>query len=80
MRKLKYTVGFALLSLFALALNLYSQGPTSIDTSKPEKVPFTLPNILIFIVLPAILFIFYLWWIRQKKKEYEKKREQEQDS
>lgn len=48
-----------------------AQGPTSIPTGEPEPVPFTLPNILIFIVAPVLLFIFYIWWLKKKRKERE---------
>lgn len=50
---------------------LSAQGPTNIPTGEPEPVPFTLPNILIFIVAPVLLFIFYIWWLKQKRKERE---------
>jgi hypothetical protein len=71
-------VVFALFTLQSVA----AQGPTSIPTGEPEPVPFTLPNILIFIVAPVLLFIFYIWWLKQKRKEREeelrKKREENQ--
>jgi hypothetical protein len=75
--KLYTTMMLLLLGLQQVA----AQGPTSIPTGEPEPVPFTLPNILIFIVAPVLLFIFYIWWLKQKRKEREeelqKKREED---
>lgn len=75
--KLYTTMMLLLLDLQQVA----AQGPTSINTGEPEPVPFTLPNILIFIVAPVLLFIFYIWWLKKKRKEREeelqKKREED---
>lgn len=57
--------------LVSFPQQLSAQGPTSLPGGKPEPVPFTLPNILIFIVAPVLLFIFYIWWLKQKRKERE---------
>jgi hypothetical protein len=74
---------YGVMLLLALSVqHAVAQGPTSIPTGEPEPVPFTLPNILIFIVAPVLLFIFYIWWLKQKRKEREeelrKKREENQ--
>lgn len=62
-----------LLGLFLVTglQQIAAQGPTSIPTGEPEPVPFTLSNILIFIVAPVLLFVFYIWWLKQKRKERE---------
>lgn len=65
--KIYFGVIFTLLAF----QNVVAQGPSSIDTSEPDPLPFTLPNILIFIVAPVLLFVFYIWWLKKKRKERE---------
>ncbi len=48
---------------------LAAQVPTHLPGGKPEPVPITLVNILIFIVVPLGLLVFYIWWLRQNRKK-----------
>ncbi|HKK64199.1 MAG TPA: hypothetical protein VJ951_16655 [Bacteroidales bacterium] len=57
--------------LFAAILYSYGQGPTHLPVKEPEPVSMTWQNILFYIVLPIGLFIFYIWWLRQKRKGQE---------
>jgi len=61
---------------------LAAQVPDNLPAGNPEPVPITPGNILIFIVLPVLLFIFYIWWLRDRKKKREealKKKAEEQE-
>ncbi|MEX0982769.1 MAG: hypothetical protein WD577_07250 [Bacteroidales bacterium] len=51
--------------------NLIAQVPTNIPGGKPEPVPFTPVNILVFIIIPLGLLVFYIWWLRQNRKKAE---------
>jgi len=51
--------------------DIAAQVPTHLPAGDPEPVPFTLPNIIIFIIIPLGLLIFYVWWLRQRKKKQE---------
>jgi len=82
MKRLILKVFNGVLFTFLALQSVVAQGPTSIPAGEPEPVPFTLPNILIFIVAPVLLFIYYIWWLKKKRKEREeelqKKREENQ--
>ncbi|MEX0987407.1 MAG: hypothetical protein WD052_08020 [Bacteroidales bacterium] len=77
----KQLVRYILLTLVLLQQFGYavSQVPTHIDGKKPVAVPFTLPNILIFIVIPLGLLVFYIWWLKQNKKKQAEAEQRKED-
>jgi len=58
---------------------LAAQVPTNIPGGKPEPVPITLANILVFIVVPLGLLVFYIWWLRQNRRKAAEKKEKEKE-
>ncbi|MCF8225328.1 MAG: hypothetical protein K9J30_05575 [Bacteroidales bacterium] len=65
LKKLYFTI-----SLLAIQLtNILAQGPTGIPRKQSEPLPLTLPNILFFFVLPLGLLVFYIWWLKKKRRE-----------
>jgi membrane protein DedA with SNARE-associated domain len=56
---------------------LAAQVPTHLPGKKPEPVPMTAVNIIILIVVPLGLLVFYIWWLRQNRKRAEKEMEKE---
>lgn len=64
------------LGLWALIYNtsiLMAQSPTHIDTRRKDPKPFTLDDILLYIVFPVLLFIAAYVGRRYQKKLKEKK-------
>jgi hypothetical protein len=54
---------------------LAAQVPTNIPGGEPKPVPITFVNILVFIVIPLGLLVFYIWWLRQNRKKAAEKKE-----
>jgi hypothetical protein len=52
---------------------LLAQSPTHIDTRRKDPKPFTLDDILLYIVFPVLLFIAAYFGRRYQKKLKEKK-------
>jgi len=52
---------------------IFLQVPTHVPGHESDPVVFSFTNILIFIVLPVALFIFYIWWERKKAIERNEK-------
>lgn len=52
---------------------LLAQSPTHIDTRRKDPKPFTLDDILLYIVFPFLLFIAAYYGRRYQKKLQEKK-------
>jgi hypothetical protein len=66
---------------FAYGLNeLLAQSPTHIDTRRKDPKPFTLDDILLYIVFPALLFIAAYFGRRYQKKLKEKQQLEKADS
>ena len=61
-----------LVALFFQLQYLAAQAPTHLPGKKPEPVPVTPANILVFIVIPLGLLVFYIWWLRQNRKKAQK--------
>ncbi len=59
--------------------NLVAQVPTNIPGGKPEPVPFTPANIIVFILIPLGLLVFYIWWLRQNRKKAAEQKEKEKE-
>lgn len=45
-----------------------AQVPSGIPSGTPEPLELTLTNIIVFIVLPVIIVILYIYWRRKKRK------------
>ena len=70
MKKIHATIA-ALLSLFLVPLvPLSAQVPTHVPGSEGDPVVFNFINIIIFIVVPFALFVFYIWWERNRAKKH----------
>jgi len=52
---------------------LMAQSPTGIDTRAKTPGPFTLDDVLLYIVFPVILFVTAILVHRHQKKEAKKK-------
>jgi len=64
----------ALLSgLYLSLLELTAQSPTHIDTRSKDPKPFTLDDVLLYIIFPVLLFLAALWARRYQKKKREEK-------
>ncbi len=59
--------GIFLLLLFVSVL-AKAQAPSGIPTGKPEPFELNLANIIVFIVLPVLIVILYIYWRRKKRK------------
>jgi hypothetical protein len=63
-----------ILAIFAVS-DLIAQSPTHIDTRSRDPKPFSLDDVLLYIVFPILLFIA-AWWTRaytkRKRKEADK--------
>lgn len=57
-----------LLSLYFSLMELMAQSPTHIDTRRKDPKPFTLDDILLYIVFPLLLFIAAIAGRRYQKK------------
>ncbi|WP_319481071.1 hypothetical protein [uncultured Draconibacterium sp.] len=55
------------LLLFVAALAM-AQAPSGIPTGKAEPLELNLTNIIVFIVLPVLIIILYIYWRRKKRK------------
>ncbi len=53
--------------LFVTAVAM-AQVPSGIPSGTPEPLELTLTNIIVFIVLPVIIVILYIYWRRKKRK------------
>jgi hypothetical protein len=63
---------FTLLGLSYGLMELMAQSPTNIDTRSKEPKPFTLDDILLYIVFPVLLFAAAIYVRRYQKKLKEK--------
>jgi hypothetical protein len=64
-----------LLAIFAVS-GLIAQSPTHIDTRSKDPKPFSLDDVLLYIVFPILLFI-YVWWARAFTKRKREKADKE---
>lgn len=62
-----------LMGLMYGTIELLAQSPTHIDTRRKDPKPFTLDDILLYIVFPVLLFIAAYFGRRYQKKLKEKK-------
>ena len=58
---------------------LAAQVPTHLPGKDPEPVPFTLANIIVFILIPVGLLVFYIWWLKQNRKKAAEEREKDKE-
>jgi hypothetical protein len=61
-----------LVAMYSLS-ELLAQSPTHIDTRRKDPKPFTLDDILLYIVFPVLLFIAAYYGRRYQKKLKDKK-------
>jgi hypothetical protein len=54
---------------------LAAQTPTHLPGREPEPVPITFVNVLVFVVIPLGLLVFYVWWLRQNRKKAAQEKE-----
>lgn len=71
-------ITWLLFSLFFSLAELVAQSPTHIDTRKKDPKPFTLDDILVYIVFPVLLFLGIILAQRYQKKLREKKMNKEE--
>ena len=75
MKSYPKTSGYLYVSLITAFLfvfflqELQAQTPSNYPNPVPEPVDFTLTNILIYIVLPVIIAVVYIWMRRSAKKK-----------
>lgn len=65
----------AILSLYFAILFFYgySQAPGHVPYGEPEPVEFNLFNIILFIVFPVLMVIFYIYFRKKSNKKKEDK-------
>jgi hypothetical protein len=80
MKKHLVYLGISIMGLFIFLVEIIAQSPTHIDTRRKEPNPFTLDDILLYIVFPALLFLAVLWARRYQKKKKEESDHQESRS
>lgn len=59
---------FVFLGIFFVLVEILAQSPTHIDTRRKDPKPFTLDDILLYIVFPILLFIAAYFGRRYQKK------------
>ncbi len=69
----KYSISFLFLILWNI---IYAQAPDVIPYSETEPVKFTPINIIIYIVIPAIIVIGFLFYRRKKRDKEKEQRNQ----
>jgi|GEM_PF-2079573 len=65
-------VSLTLFGLLCSLMELVAQSPTNIDTRSRDPKPFTLDDILLYIVFPSLLLIVAIYSRRLQKKRKEK--------
>ena len=65
-------VALTLFGLLYSLVELMAQSPTNIDTRSRDPKPFTLDDILLYIVFPTLLFIVAIYGRISHKKRKEK--------
>lgn len=73
MRNIPYRSVLVLTGFLYSLSELLAQSPTHIDTRRKDPKPFTLDDILLYIVFPLLLFIAAYLGRRYQKKLKEKK-------
>lgn len=68
MKHIIYKFILGLIGLFYTLSALLAQSPTHIDTRRKDPKPFTLDDILLYIVFPVLLFIAAYFGHRYQKK------------
>jgi drug/metabolite transporter (DMT)-like permease len=62
-----------IISALLLTSSLFGQSQELVQLDK-EPVDFSNPwNIVLFIIFPIVLAVFYFWWLKQQRKERENK-------
>ena len=77
MKNIIYRMTFVAAAVVMHVQNLVGQVPTNIPGGKPEPVPVTLANIIVFILIPLGLLVFYIWWLKQNRKKAAEEREKD---
>jgi hypothetical protein len=62
-----------ILTIYSGMITLMAQAPTGIDTRAKNPRPFTLDDVLLYIVFPVILFVTVILVHRHQKKQAKKK-------
>lgn len=73
MKKRIRNIALTLLGLLYSLMELMAQSPTNIDTRSKEPKPFTLDDILLYIIFPVLLFAAAIYVRRHQKKLRKKK-------
>jgi hypothetical protein len=55
--------------VFLLAIAAAGQAPTHYPSTGTEPVEFDLANVILYIAVPAIILVVYLWWRIKKAKQ-----------
>lgn len=67
MKNLKYILAFLFL---VVGLRIYAQSPTHVPKPDRSPVDFSqLANIVLFIILPLLIVVFYFMWRNKKRKD-----------
>jgi len=78
MKKRIRRYALTLLGLLYGLMEMMAQSPTGIDTRSKAPKPFTLDDILLYIVFPVLIFIVAIYTRIHQKKLREKKSTPEQ--
>jgi len=72
MQKLRILTIFIISGIF-LNLSLIAQIPTHLEVDTDPVNFYEWPNLLVYIVLPVLLVVFYIWWRRNKARQKNKR-------
>jgi hypothetical protein len=73
MKKNRKRLAGMILTIYSGMITLMAQAPTGIDTRAKDPRPFTLDDVLLYIVFPAVLFVTAFLVHRRQKKQAKKK-------
>lgn len=62
-------IGLQILFIFVTVV-ANAQIPDIIPSGEPEPIELTLFNITLYIVVPILLLVFFLWYRKSKRKKY----------
>ncbi len=71
MRNIK-KISLSIVSAFFVNLVLRAQIPTHLEVDTDPVNFYEWPNLLVYIVLPVLLVVFFIWWRRNKIRQRNK--------
>ncbi len=71
MQKLRI-ISLLIISGVFLNMSLMAQIPTHLEVDTDPVNFYEWPNLLVFIVLPILLVVFFIWWRRNKARQRNK--------